>query len=112
MIAQGTPCALGAEAVLMKGGHGTGEICVDLLISGAGITRLTAPRLATRNTHGTAARCRPRLRRGWRRAWRSDAVGRAHRYLQGAIAAADGLGRGVWPRARASFSRGLAQWLT
>ncbi len=42
------------HAVLMKGGHGTGADAVDILIDGDGVpVRLSAPRIATRHTHGT-----------------------------------------------------------
>jgi len=86
---------LGAHAVLMKGGHGAGADCVDLLIEGSGITRLTAPRQTTRNTHGTgctlSAAIAARLAQGMAL---PEAVARAHSYLQGAIAAADRLGVG------------------
>uniref|UniRef100_UPI00396CEBC9 bifunctional hydroxymethylpyrimidine kinase/phosphomethylpyrimidine kinase n=1 Tax=Paracoccus sp. TaxID=267 RepID=UPI00396CEBC9 len=44
---------MGAEAVLMKGGHAEGPVCTDLLIMAQGVTRLSASRQATRNTHGT-----------------------------------------------------------
>lgn len=88
--------ALGPQAVLMKGGHGTGETCVDLLITADGIVRLTAPRLATRNTHGTGCTLSAAIAAGLAQGKElPDAVTRAHRYLQGAIAAADGLGVGA-----------------
>ncbi|MFV0474251.1 MAG: bifunctional hydroxymethylpyrimidine kinase/phosphomethylpyrimidine kinase, partial [Pikeienuella sp.] len=45
--------ALGPRAVLMKGGHAEGEACTDHLIAPEGVARFTAPRIATRNTHGT-----------------------------------------------------------
>lgn len=45
--------ALGAEAVLIKGGHGASAEAVDFLVSASGTARLAAPRVATRNTHGT-----------------------------------------------------------
>src|SRR5712672_2071760 len=45
--------ALGAKAVLIKGGHGTGDVSTDFLFDGASVIRLAVPRLATRNTHGT-----------------------------------------------------------
>jgi hydroxymethylpyrimidine/phosphomethylpyrimidine kinase len=45
--------ALGARAVLIKGGHGEGAESVDLLIEAKSVTRLVAGRVATRNTHGT-----------------------------------------------------------
>ena len=45
--------ALGARAVLIKGGHGEGAESVDLLIEPTAVTRLAAERVATENTHGT-----------------------------------------------------------
>ncbi|WP_382327186.1 bifunctional hydroxymethylpyrimidine kinase/phosphomethylpyrimidine kinase [Hydrogenophaga sp. UC242_50] len=46
--------ALGAKAVLLKGGHLPGDEVADLLVSGAGpAQRLASPRIASRNTHGT-----------------------------------------------------------
>lgn len=44
---------LGANAVLLKGGHGSGETATDWLASGDDVIPLTLPRLETRNTHGT-----------------------------------------------------------
>jgi hydroxymethylpyrimidine/phosphomethylpyrimidine kinase len=45
--------ALGPRAVLMKGGHGTGEHSVDVLVEPNACTRFVADRLAVHNTHGT-----------------------------------------------------------
>ena len=46
--------ARGAKAVLMKGGHGTADICTDTMFNVKySPLRLTAPRLNTVNTHGT-----------------------------------------------------------
>jgi hydroxymethylpyrimidine/phosphomethylpyrimidine kinase len=45
--------ALGARNVLIKGGHGDGERSVDLLIGQGEVVRLSAKRIATKNTHGT-----------------------------------------------------------
>lgn len=89
--------ALGPQAVLMKGGHGKGATCIDLLVTAGGtLLRLEAPRHATRNTHGTgctlSSAIAAELAKG--RA-REDAVRRAHAYLQGALAAADGLSVGT-----------------
>lgn len=93
--------ALGPGAVLMKGGHADQPDCVDLLVTAdAEPLRLSAPRIRTRNTHGTgctlSAAIAARLARGDSLA---DAVRNAHGYLQGAIAAADQLhvGRGAGP---------------
>ncbi|MEH7829996.1 bifunctional hydroxymethylpyrimidine kinase/phosphomethylpyrimidine kinase [Gemmobacter denitrificans] len=96
MIRQGHALrALGPQAVLMKGGHAEGAHCVDLLITPDGITRLTAPRRATRNTHGTGCTLSAAIAAGMAQGMSlSRAVARAHGYLQGAIAAADGLGVG------------------
>ena len=84
--------ALGARAVLIKGGHGDGPESVDLLIEPNATTRLVADRIATRNTHGTgctlSAAIAARLTRG------SDlatAVREAKAYVTAAIAAADRL---------------------
>lgn len=45
--------ALGAQAVMLKGGHLPGDDCPDLLASAAGEIWLPGPRHATRKTHGT-----------------------------------------------------------
>lgn len=43
----------GARWVLLKGGHLADERAIDLLHDGDRMIELTAPRVATRNTHGT-----------------------------------------------------------
>lgn len=54
MAAQGEALlALGAKAVLVKGGHAATRYAVDLLIEPSGIRRFTAERIETRNNHGT-----------------------------------------------------------
>jgi hydroxymethylpyrimidine/phosphomethylpyrimidine kinase len=45
--------ALGAQTVLVKGGHGTRETLVDLFFDGTQAVELPARRVPTRNTHGT-----------------------------------------------------------
>jgi len=45
--------ALGARHVLIKGGHGESDESVDLLIGEGDVVRLSAKRIATKNTHGT-----------------------------------------------------------
>jgi hydroxymethylpyrimidine/phosphomethylpyrimidine kinase len=45
--------ALGAGAVLIKGGHASGDEAVDILVDDEGSLRLAVPRVATCNTHGT-----------------------------------------------------------
>jgi hydroxymethylpyrimidine/phosphomethylpyrimidine kinase len=97
MIAQGEALlALGPKEVLMKGGHGRGPRCVDLLVTGEGVVRrLEAPRRDTRNTHGTGCTLSAAVAAGLASGLdMAAAVERAHAYLQGAIAAADALSVG------------------
>ncbi len=39
--------------VLLKGGHGGGEVCPDVYVQGPIIHKFDAPRIETKNTHGT-----------------------------------------------------------
>ena len=83
---------LGAPAVLIKGGHLPGGDAYDLLYDGAEFTDFFAPRLATRNTHGTgcmlSAAIAARLGQG---AELKEAVGDAKRFLSAALAAGEAL---------------------
>ena len=45
--------ALDCRAVLIKGGHGEGAESIDYLVTSESTIALAAPRVATRNTHGT-----------------------------------------------------------
>jgi hydroxymethylpyrimidine/phosphomethylpyrimidine kinase len=45
--------AAGSGAVLIKGGHGSGEAAVDVLVSESGIERFVRPRVDTLHSHGT-----------------------------------------------------------
>lgn len=84
--------AMGAQAVLMKGGHAAGADCIDLLVTASGVIRLSAPRQTTRNTHGTGCTLSAAIAAGLAQGMALEqAVARAHGYLQGAIAAADAL---------------------
>lgn len=86
--------ALGPAWVLMKGGHADGDVCTDRLI-GPQPLALTAPRIATPNTHGTGCTLSAAIAAGLARGLDvPGAVTEAHAYLQAAIAAADGLGVG------------------
>jgi len=79
---------MGARAVLMKGGHAQGETCTDWLIADETI-RLEAPRLATRNTHGTGCSYSSAIAAGLARGQPlGQAVERAHGWLHAAIRAA------------------------
>lgn len=87
--------ALGPRAVLMKGGHGSGDICTDLLVTAQDVVPLRAARIATRNTHGTGCTLSAAIAAGLAKGLGLEpAVAQAHAYLQGAIAAADALAVG------------------
>lgn len=88
--------ALGARAVLMKGGHGEGPESIDLLVTPDGTQRFAAPRHATRNTHGTGCTLSSAVTAGLASGLGlADAVARAKSYITGAIAAADRLDVGT-----------------
>jgi hydroxymethylpyrimidine/phosphomethylpyrimidine kinase len=87
--------ALGAEAVLMKGGHAGGKESIDLLVDANGCERFAAPRIATKNTHGTGCTLSSAIAAGLaKRLALQDAVREAKAYVTAAIAAADRLNVG------------------
>ena len=84
--------ALGCPAVLIKGGHGHGPESTDWLIDGASVVRLAAPRIATRNTHGTGCSLSSAIAAGLAKGQELEAAVRAAKaYISAAIAAADRL---------------------
>ena len=91
--------ARGAKAVLLKGGHGGGAESADYLLTPVGGRWLTAPRIATDNTHGTGCTLSSAIAAGLACGRHLEAaVVAAKEYLTAAIAAADrlkiGEGRG------------------
>lgn len=88
--------ARGVGAVLMKGGHGEGATCTDVLVRpGAEPVRLSAPRLVTRNTHGTGCTLSAAIAAGLAKGLELEAAVRgAHGYLNAAIRAAERLSVG------------------
>jgi hydroxymethylpyrimidine/phosphomethylpyrimidine kinase len=92
--------AFGPRAVLIKGGHGEARESVDLLADADGVTRLAAPRIATRNTHGTGCTLSSAIAAGLAKGRDLATAARdAKVYVTDAIAAADTLnvGRGHGP---------------
>jgi len=92
--------AMGCGAVLMKGGHLDDDESPDWLFTRDGELRFTAPRVHTKNTHGTGctlsaalAALRPR-----HNSW-DDTVREAKTWLSAALAKADTLevGHGIGP---------------
>ncbi|MDD2868354.1 bifunctional hydroxymethylpyrimidine kinase/phosphomethylpyrimidine kinase [Neomegalonema sp.] len=91
--------ALGPRWALMKGGHASGELCADLLM-GPERRVFSAPRIETRNTHGTGCTLSSAIAAGLAQGLvMTEAVERAHGWLHQAIRAADGLrvGKGRGP---------------
>lgn len=91
---------LGCEAVLLKGGHGTGDILTDVLVTRDGKHPLTlsTPRIDTRHTHGTGCAFASAIATGLaQKLTLEDAIRRAHAYVQAAIARAPGYGQGNGP---------------
>jgi hydroxymethylpyrimidine/phosphomethylpyrimidine kinase len=88
----------GAGAALVKGGHLEGAAAVDILHDGQALHELSAPRLATRHTHGTgcmtAAALAACLARGMPLL---AAAQEAKRFIHLAIADALALGSGTGP---------------
>jgi hydroxymethylpyrimidine/phosphomethylpyrimidine kinase len=84
--------AQGAPAVLIKGGHRSGPQSVDLLIEAGRCVRLVAPRVATKNTHGTGCTLSSAIAAGLARGLSLERAARhAKEYVSAAIAAADRL---------------------
>lgn len=84
--------ALGVPNVLIKGGHGSGEESVDLLIGQGTVLRLSARRVDTKNTHGTGCTLSSAIAAGLAKGLDlKAAVQHAKAYVTGAIAAADKL---------------------
>ncbi|PLR20314.1 bifunctional hydroxymethylpyrimidine kinase/phosphomethylpyrimidine kinase [Caulobacter zeae] len=96
--------ALGAKAVLMKGGHVANksekgiERVVDLLITPQGETSFEGERIDTRHTHGTGCTLASAIAAGLSQGLPlTDAVARAWNYVHEAMLRAPGLGKGHGP---------------
>jgi hydroxymethylpyrimidine/phosphomethylpyrimidine kinase len=82
--------AMGCRAVLIKGGHGQGAESIDYLIAAGGASALAAPRIATRNTHGTGCSLSSAIAAGLAKGEAMEtAVRNAKAWISAAIASAD-----------------------
>ena len=87
--------AIGAKAVLIKGGHAGGRRASIFWSSRTASTRLAGPRFDTRNTHGTGCTLSSAIAAGLAKGLTlADAVRAAKSYVTAAIAAADRLAIG------------------
>ncbi|HTT84085.1 MAG TPA: bifunctional hydroxymethylpyrimidine kinase/phosphomethylpyrimidine kinase [Rhizomicrobium sp.] len=88
----------GARAVLVKGGHAEGERIRDILVTGSGAEIFEAPRIAARSTHGTGCTLSTAIACGLaNKLPLRDSVIAARAFVQAAIVAAPGFGRGNGP---------------
>jgi hydroxymethylpyrimidine/phosphomethylpyrimidine kinase len=101
MVRQGEELLrLGARAALVKGGHADGPESADILVDATGVTRFVAPRIATRNTHGTGCTLSAAIAAGLAKGTDlRQAIAAAKRYLTAALMASDRLkvGKGNGP---------------
>lgn len=101
--AAGMLSAMGAKAVLIKGGHMTdaasADTVTDLLFEdGVLVEIFSSPRIDTRHTHGTGCTMASAIATGLAQGLAIDeAVSRARVYVQQAILTAPGFGRGHGP---------------
>lgn len=89
---------LGPRFVVVKGGHRDGAVCEDLVWDGREATRLAGARIPGKSTHGTGCTLSAAIT-----AWLArdeapvEAVRRAKKFVEGALAAARPLGKGHGP---------------
>ncbi len=84
--------AMGCRAVLIKGGHGQGSESIDYLFDGSRTIALVAPRIATKNTHGTGCSLSSAIAAGLAKGESlENAVRAAKAWISEAISAADRL---------------------
>ncbi|ATN32702.1 bifunctional hydroxymethylpyrimidine kinase/phosphomethylpyrimidine kinase [Rhizobium sp. ACO-34A] len=87
--------ALGPVAVLVKGGHLEGPESPDVLVAKEGTHWFEAPRVATKNTHGTGCSLSSAIAAGLAKGLSpAEAVAAAKSWLAGAVAASGDLSVG------------------
>lgn len=100
---------LGAQAVLMKGGHVEGDTVIDILMTPGGETSFEGERLDTRHTHGTGCTLASAVAAGLAQGLSlTEAVARAWAYVHEAMRQAPGFGAGHGPLDHAWPLRGKA----
>jgi hydroxymethylpyrimidine/phosphomethylpyrimidine kinase len=90
--------ALGAQAILVKGGHTCHATIEDRLVWEGGVETFAFPRVETRHTHGTGCTLATAIACGMAEGLSLPlAVGRAREFVQTAIETASGFGQGHGP---------------
>ena len=89
---------MGAGSVVVKGGHLTGGEAIDIFYDGTGFRELSAPRIDTKNTHGTGCTFASAIAAGLAKGLAlEEAVGQAKEYVTEAIRANLDVGHGHGP---------------
>lgn len=89
---------LGADAVLLKGGHLESDTVTDILATADGLQTFHADRIQTTSTHGTGCTLASAIATGLAQKLDiSEAVRRARDYVRKALATAPGYGQGHGP---------------
>ncbi len=90
--------AMGCKSVIVKGGHAISDTAEDVLYDGTQIYHVTAPRVYTKNTHGTGCTFSSAIAAGLACGLCiSDAVQQAKHYVTEAIVHALNIGHGNGP---------------
>lgn len=89
---------LGAEAVLVKGGHDYGSLVTDVLVTPDTVEKFTSERIKTSGTHGTGCTLASAIATGLAQG-RSlyGSIENAREFVRQAMLSAPGLGRGQGP---------------
>jgi hydroxymethylpyrimidine/phosphomethylpyrimidine kinase len=89
---------LGAQSVVIKGGHSEDDPIVDLLVDSEGVHEYRAARIVTTSTHGTGCTFSAAITAGLATGLDvTNAVAAARDYLSRALTSAPGLGHGHGP---------------
>lgn len=89
---------LGAQAVVIKGGHTADDPIADVLVDANGVREFFAPRIATTSTHGTGCTFSAAITAGLAQGLDlQQAVAEARDFVSRALATAPGLGHGHGP---------------
>jgi hydroxymethylpyrimidine/phosphomethylpyrimidine kinase len=89
---------LGPKVVVIKGGHATGPLVVDLFYDGVAFAEIPGARVETRSTHGTGCTFSAAIAASLALGFSTlSAVARAREYVTAALRAAPGLGEGAGP---------------
>jgi hydroxymethylpyrimidine/phosphomethylpyrimidine kinase len=102
---------LGPQNALLKGGHLSGDTVVDVLATEASTRLFKGPRVKARGTHGTGCTLASAVATGIAQGMTlEDAIGRARAYVEAALRAAPGYGKGQGPLDHTVTVKPLPGW--